>query len=331
MTLIDQPIIFVIGSPRGGTTWLQALLGSHPEIVTGQESHLFWRYVLPLHEGWQWSLATMSQDKRYIGLASYLTQEEFDEWVRNFVYTVLSKLEGAKPGARFILEKTPAHTLYLDLISYYLPTARFIHIIRDGRDVVASLMAAGKSWGHRWAPANAGAAARQWKTHTLAGLRGQAFGERYTEVRYESLLANGVQELSRLFKFLQIACSPDQIAQILESQSFERQKRTGLESEAIIRRGEVLQRGDVRLREPDGFYRRGGTRDWRTELTFLDRQFVYHEAGDLLVELEYESADVLRRETRAFRAVHGCYRMVRPILRWSRLERPFKRVVLGHG
>jgi len=331
MSLIDQPFIFIIGAPRSGTTWLQTLLGAHPAIVTGQESHLFSHYLLPLWKAWQQGLEWMKEDERYTGLTSYLTQDEFDGLMQTFIYTVFSKLQGAKPTAHFILEKTPIHTLHLDFISYYLPTARYIHIIRDGRDVAVSLLSASKTWGREWAARNVWDAARTWKQYVLAGREGRAFGDRYTEVRYEDLHTNGVAELERLFRFLGIECPTNEIARIYEEQRFENLVKSNRESTAFVRSGEVVRQLGTSLKEPDGFYRKGVVGDWRTNLSRVELQIFYQEAGDLLVELGYETRKNVYSGMFTFRVIHRIYQVVRPFLNLAHLEVPLRRFVQKVG
>jgi hypothetical protein len=70
------------------------------------------------------------------------------------------------------------------LLAELLPTARIIHIHRDGRDVALSWMATG------FGPANAYTAATAWKSLVAAGRRdGSAHSDSYLDVRYETLLS----------------------------------------------------------------------------------------------------------------------------------------------
>jgi hypothetical protein len=45
--------VFVVGSPRSGTTWLQLLLAQHPAVATHQETHLFHNYLGPLERAYR--------------------------------------------------------------------------------------------------------------------------------------------------------------------------------------------------------------------------------------------------------------------------------------
>src|SRR5438876_565526 len=45
MALADLDIVFVVGAPRSGTTWLQTMLAAHPEVASPQETYIFSAYV----------------------------------------------------------------------------------------------------------------------------------------------------------------------------------------------------------------------------------------------------------------------------------------------
>ena len=66
------------------------------------------------------------------------------------------------------MEKTPSHALCISEIKRLLPQSRIIHILRDPRDVVTSLLAVSRSWGAAWAPKRATAAAALWADHVTA-------------------------------------------------------------------------------------------------------------------------------------------------------------------
>ncbi|MER3452770.1 MAG: hypothetical protein C4344_03630, partial [Acidimicrobiia bacterium] len=67
-----------------------------------------------------------------------------------------------KPGASVVVEKCPEYHRVVDVIARYAPGARFVHLVRDGRDVVASLLAPSRGWGRRWAPDRLPEAATMW-------------------------------------------------------------------------------------------------------------------------------------------------------------------------
>lgn len=157
----DEAMIraLVVGCPRSGTTLLQALLCSHRQLACISETHVFTR------------LFTGSRRHR-IGLAS----AEVSEYVR-YLATQLGHPEAAshlpslslrKVVKAFVqaadahardqhclgwLEKTPEHVHHLGRIERAVRNVRAIHIVRRGRDVVASLYDVTRkhpdSWGGR--------------------------------------------------------------------------------------------------------------------------------------------------------------------------------------
>ena len=99
-------LIFVVGGPRSGTTWLQRLIASHPLISTGQESNLFLYYISPLLKRWRTEHKEFD-DRGPNGLCCYVKKNEFIEYVETFARSLLSNIEIPENG--FFLEKTTSH------------------------------------------------------------------------------------------------------------------------------------------------------------------------------------------------------------------------------
>ncbi|MBV9581894.1 MAG: sulfotransferase, partial [Chloroflexi bacterium] len=155
-------LVFVVGCPRSGTTWVQRLLASHPCVRTGQESDLFDLYVGPLLRTWQHELEVDSSGRGSVGLGCYFTDAEFQRTLKAFLVQLLEPMVGPLQPGQLFLEKTPSHVLFIPEIHALLPHARFIHVLRDARDTVASLLSASRTWGRSWAPRRAANAARTW-------------------------------------------------------------------------------------------------------------------------------------------------------------------------
>jgi hypothetical protein len=80
-------------------------------------------------------------------------------------------------------DKTPTYVFHLPMLAGAFPEARFVHVVRDGRDVALSLIDA--SFG----PDNMREAAAYWRRHVEAGrAAGRMLGDRYLEIRYEELV-----------------------------------------------------------------------------------------------------------------------------------------------
>ena len=214
--------VFLIGSQRSGTTWLQCMLGAHPAIAAPQEPEFFTQYVAKLHNVWAYELRTIGDEtssSRLKGVASVMTTEEFTAMVRDMVGDFHRVVLALKPGATIVMEKCPEYHRALDVIRTYVPDARFIHLVRDGRDVVESLVAASKGWGSRWAPADIDAAATMW-ARAVKNARSAADTNPYLELRYEDLLA-GPEPFARALAFCEAEATPAQVDEISAADPFD--------------------------------------------------------------------------------------------------------------
>ena len=137
-----------MGCPRSGTTLLQSYLAAHPDIVSFPESHFFAR--LAPYERWRRviGLASPGSVHRFRQVLHRIGETDADvrvphrafllgQYVRAFVRVL--DASARTRGASHWLEKTPRHLHSLDLIRRYVRRAAVIHIVRGGRDVVASL------------------------------------------------------------------------------------------------------------------------------------------------------------------------------------------------
>ncbi|MEX1295981.1 MAG: sulfotransferase [Candidatus Limnocylindrales bacterium] len=177
--------IFVIGSPRSGTTLVRLILDSHPNISCGEETHFL--RDLESVVGRNWDL-----------VATYgLPREWWIEHLRG-LYEAFQAEVLARNGKVRWAEKDPTYTLRLPFIEELFPTALYVHLLRDGHDVVASFR---DRWGYRSA---ARAARSEWARYVDAA---RALGrrlpdDRFLELRYEALVADPDTQGRRLFDFL---------------------------------------------------------------------------------------------------------------------------------
>ncbi|MEM7230550.1 MAG: sulfotransferase [Planctomycetota bacterium] len=200
--LIPDPV-FVLGCARSGTSIFGEALAAHSRVAYLFEASPIWNARTPERD-----------DHR-------LVREDATGDVARELYAALGEAwnaEAASLGDDAVrLEKNPKHVLRVPFLDALFPTARFVHIIRDGRDVTASLMFRnrGERWGHLETPGwkqlladfpkkNHIRCAHQWcDAVSLARNEGAALGDgRYFEVRYESLLENPLPTLEGVFTFL---------------------------------------------------------------------------------------------------------------------------------
>jgi len=290
----------VVGAPRSGTTWLQLLLAQHPGVVTSQETHLFERYLAHFDTVWRGEVTRGAE--REIGLRPLLTEGEFHVLCRAFADGILSRIDGgAGPasenpalsggaGGRVVVEKTPGHVLSAEFIHALFPDAHFVHVVRDPRAVVSSLVRAGRGWGQRWAPRGPATAARVWREHIEAGLAIPGFSDRYHEIRYEALHAEGPKILEGLLTAFGLESDETWCERAFDACSIDRLK-AGTGSAIIPWAG----------REPEGFYGKGELEGWREELSSGQLRTVEYVASELMDRLGYASVTRHARPTLSIR------------------------------
>ena len=115
-------------------------------------------------------------------------------------YRTFYRLYAARFGKSRWGDKTPLYCYELETIRRVLPEARFIHLIRDGRDAALSLR---KLW---FSPGqDIATIAGDWQQRVRAGRQGGAEVEHYLEVRYENLVSDPGRELRRVCDFIELA------------------------------------------------------------------------------------------------------------------------------
>jgi protein-tyrosine sulfotransferase len=199
VSLTDSPI-FVGGVPRSGTTLLRVILDSHPRIFCGTEL----RAVQALAMLWQ----SASDTAQPLLSQAYATDPQ--RLRRIFGGLILSFLEPAwrASGKARVAEKTPSNFLAFPQLAVLFPQSPLIHVIRDGRDIVASrlerdrIAAQGKPLD---TVALAAVHAREWVEAMAlrrAILGNPQLSRCYYEIRYEKLISEPEPALTSLFEFI---------------------------------------------------------------------------------------------------------------------------------
>jgi LPS sulfotransferase NodH len=272
-TIRQREFLFIIGSPRSGTTWLQLMLGAHPQVCATTELRLYNKYIAPWLQAWKEESLLTEEENHYLGLPVLWTEAEFHDFLRGFLERVYAKVITSKATATHILDKHPQYSQFVEEIHFFIPGARFIHIIRDGRDVAVSLAAASRQmgWFARESLPDYGAF---WKRELLAARKASGYTGRYLEVRYEELSAEPAAVLKSVLGFCGLAASDELVAAIIEKHKFENLKRSRLSPAEGVR-------------VPEGHYRQGKVGSWHGEFRALQRYLFDKTAGDLLWELGY--------------------------------------------
>lgn len=204
------PPFFIIGSARSGTTLLRLMLNAHPEVAVPPES----RFVVELYKGSDGGDATQL-------LAALAGHKRFEAWdlpieavreelgpatsvayadIMRAAYRAYARVHGKRRWG----DKTPRYVEHLPFLSKLFPDARFIHLVRDGRNVALSY--ADVPFG----PKTVAKAARLWAERVASGVaNGRDLGShRYMEIRYENMVEDAKGQAKELCDFLELPFDP---------------------------------------------------------------------------------------------------------------------------
>jgi len=258
--------VFIVGMNGSGTTMLLDCLGRHPMLygfpretrtlpdiintdwgdLDNDENYTrLWEAVRAII----W-FAAINGNKKPPRPNNYLSFPRTLTAVINAHYAYFAKRQSKTRW----LEKTPQHAQHLSSLSRVFPNAKFIHMIRDGRDCAASFE---RRWGrtpeltiHRWK-----------RVVELCRADGYSLGaERYLEIQYESLTQDPESWMHKICDFLEVEFDPA----IMVSEMPQSNKEG--------------QAGTIEARAPR----------WKTAFNEQQLDRLHTIAGDLLKKLGYE-------------------------------------------
>ena len=97
-SVVDREFVFIIGSYRSGTTWLQIMLDRHPDVVTVPELTVFDHYLGPAMAEWRQEVAFNEDERRWeIGLPGVWSETDFRGWMLDFIDRVYGSVLGENP------------------------------------------------------------------------------------------------------------------------------------------------------------------------------------------------------------------------------------------
>ena len=279
----SDPILFFVGGcPKSGTTWLQMLLDAHPEVSCIGETHLA-NHLLPLlRQVFDHHNALLNHKNTDVLTEIPSVAGYSGDQVRRVLAGAVRELlmTPAKAGtARAVGEKTPDNFMLFPELAELFPGARFIHIVRDGRDCATSAWfhnqrvdAAEQAEGFGTLDAYVETFARHWATEVARCWAWcEARPQQCLQVRYEDLVAQPDLVLRSLFRFLGVTVSDAQLADCRRQAAFEK-----------LTRGRKVGQEDR-----SSLFRRGVPGDWRNHFTVADNARFLAIAGDLSTRLGY--------------------------------------------
>lgn len=245
--LVNQPV-FLVGAERSGTTVLRLMLAHHPLLAWCQEFEYAVAQMVPeypaLDQYYQWLETHRVFQASGFQIDRHLN---YPQLVNSFL--VQQRDRQGKP----LVGATVHH--HFDRVLRIWSDARFIHLVRDGRDVARSCIGmgwAGNVWTglERWIEAE-----RLWEK-----LKAELPATRYLELKYESLIAEPTAALTNLCDFIGIPYDEAML-------SYHQSSTYDLPDASFIQQ-------------------------WRRKLTEREIQLVEARIGQMLEERGYQRSDL---------------------------------------
>ena len=290
-----NPLGFVVGCPRSGTTLLQRMLDAHPVLTVLPEVPWLATALADrsqvndegmVEAGFLRQLAAHGAFGRYahlpvsgdelLALAASIDVGEVAVPFATFAGWLLDRY-GATHGTDLVVNKTVGAAVHVDALAATFPQTRIVSLVRDGRDVATS--AIGWRRAQRlsekyttWSAEPLGTAALWWEWHVRRSRESgrNLWPDRFYEVRYEELVRWPAATLTGICAFL------------------------GLDyDDAMLHYGEGRQREDSIQDAKHGWQPvTVGLRDWRRQLDQENLALFEAVAGELLAELGYPGSNV---------------------------------------
>jgi hypothetical protein len=206
------PVVFLVGCPRSGTTFLQSLLAAHPDIASFPESQFF-QYLIPGNST-KYGLGLTGRNLKarvetyfrdelgYPELAKNWSRIGFRKRYAQKLIGILQQLAHHR-GKRILLEKTPQHIYYVQHIEKFFPGAKIVHLLRNGYDVIASLYEVTAQYPQFWGgkPWSLEKCLNWWIQAVQISSNHFQQPDHYV-VRYENLIASPENVLAEICDFI---------------------------------------------------------------------------------------------------------------------------------
>ena len=279
-TAYDPPV-FVVGSARSGTTLMYSILQASGEFALYQAETLllevcrtkygnpksdknYERFINDWTKSKQFYRSGLDTEEFVIGARDH--RGSYVEFMKYFMECIAEK-QGKKRWA----EQTPSHIFNMRELSEAFPGAKFIHVIRDGRDVAVSRLKLGWTGTKSKDPMKSLIfAAKSWEISVKAGRAyGKDLGDNYLEVYYEDIIHN----LDDVLEKVNNCIGANITRQMVESSSI----------------GSLGKANTAFKYDGAGISAKNLGR-WRRQLSDKDICILHSAIGDTLVQLGYETA-----------------------------------------
>jgi hypothetical protein len=271
-----KPPIFLLGSQRSGTTMLRLMMNNHPNLAIPHESAFITIYYRKLEDYGDLGnkgnarrlLSDVSQHPlvrrgQLIGNPEAILSRPIASY-RDFIDAIFQTYADSLGKARWG-DKTPFYTPDIDLLHRIFPSAKFLHLVRDGRAVVLSQKSI------EWMSGNLPKLILDWRWKTtIAHKVGSVLGDNFLEIRYEDLVLQSEKMLRRICEFI--------------DESYDEAMLSYSEKAGEVVPTDSLKwhRNSIKPPDPSQLDR------WKTDMTRAERIIFEQLAGDTLDLFGYE-------------------------------------------
>lgn len=292
---------FIFGHARSGTTLLMRLARLHPEVHCNYQAHFFTRQ--PLLK----SLVNTPEAEEWLTRKSNRWNQgrDLSPLVLRAAADFIMERDAAKEGKHIVGDKSPSSTIHgqavRDMHAVY-PDAKLVYIVRDGRDVLISERFRNFVEESKFLTSEDKriiADLRVDQSQFTDGRRSiftepvirrvtkgwvknlqetedegkRLFGENYFALRYEDLLIDSFNEMSRLWKFLGVKSVDASLEKVIKDEM-----SSNPDEEWQAKRDEGIA----------SFLPKGQAGNWTRLFTAKDKSVFKEVAGEMLVKWRYE-------------------------------------------
>lgn len=293
---MTTPPFFIIGNPRSGTTLLRLMLGSNPNIIVPPEcGYIEWWY----EKYKQWNKTNVNKNYVRTYINDLRQSRKIETWKLNYLEleeTILQKKPNNYAELCAVVhmnyrknQNNSKLKLWGDKNNYYIdkmqlllqlyPRAKFLFIIRDGRDVACSYRKISKiKTKSIYKPELAldiEEIAKEWvrNNEIIINFSNTLDDSRFIFIKYEQLLSNTYDELTKLCELLDIGYHPNMIEYYLNH------------SNKIVEPEELLPWKKMTREKPNP----KNIGKYKNELSFTEIEKFQKIAGNMLKYFEYNT------------------------------------------
>lgn len=258
--------IFIGGAGRSGTTLLRVMLNAHPNLCAGPE----FKMLQPLS-----GIYNQMISLKDIRQAYNLNKNDINQSFASFISSFFQKFKKDNSAKR-IVEKTPHNVLIMKELVSIFPNAKFVNVIRDGRDVTSSLVTMNwRDFEGKPLPyvQNIEKATKYWSQVIVKSIQDSKhplLKGRVKLIKYEDLIKNPEKVMKNVLDFL----DEPWVEQVLSYNSIDRGYEPNESSTDQVSKG---------------LYSKSIHR-WKKDLTKDDKETFKEIAGKLLIDLGYENS-----------------------------------------